>query len=205
MSAAGTDRVLDALTFETVWRALEGPPLAGRGDERRARAFWRDGDGLSVSVHLGKKVWTDHAAGNGGGIVDLVTTVLSIDKRTAWRWLADLAGVELQRCTPAQRARRLNTVRTVAPEASELWGAWQDVYDTVREYAGVVFALYHALRDRYWNDDTLTAAERVELEREIAEKWQWYLTLRNAEQSLSAADPRALVPVLRRAAQGRAA
>lgn len=199
------EEIVRKLTFETVWRALGGPPLAGHGDERRARAFWRDGDGLSVSVHLGKKVWTDHAAGNGGGIVDLVTIVLRIDKRTAWRWLADLAGVELQIRTPAQTARRLDTVRAAAPEAEELWVAFKDVYDTLREYAGVVFDLYHLLRDRYWNDGTLTVAERVDLKREIADTWRWYESLRSAEERMSAGDPRVLVPILRRAVQGRAA
>lgn len=199
------EEIFRKLTFETVWRALGGPALAGRGDERRARAFWRDGDGLSVSVHLGKKVWTDHAAGNGGGVVDLVTTVLGIDKPTAWRWLYDLAGVELERRTTAQIARRRDAVQAAVPEAAELWVAFKDVYDTLRQYAGVVFDLYHVLRDRYWNDGTLTAAERVELEREIADTWSWYQMLRRAEERMSAGDPRVLVPILRRAVHGRAA
>jgi hypothetical protein len=158
-----------------------------------------------VSVHLGKKVWTDHAAGNGGGVVDLVTTVLGIDKPTAWRWLYDLAGVELERRTTAQIARRRDAVQAAVPEAAELWVAFKDVYDTLRQYAGVVFDLYHVLRDRYWNDGTLTAAERVELEREIADTWSWYQMLRRAEERMSAGDPRVLVPILRRAVHGRAA
>src|SRR5689334_2401035 len=75
---------LQSIRITQVWAALGGGPLRhGRG-----RAFWRAGDGWSVSVKDGRG-WFDHRDGRGGGILDLVQAALGCDRRGALRWVAE--------------------------------------------------------------------------------------------------------------------
>jgi hypothetical protein len=197
--------ILDSLSFETVWQSLGGGPMVGRGDNRRARAFWRDGDSLTVSVDLSAKVWKDHKTGECGGLLALVCTVMRVDHAAAWQWLSDLAGVPLARFTPSDAARYRAAVEATKDESKRLWQAWAAAYDAVSQYTDICFQHYHAMRDAFWNDATLTAVERSQLKADIEQAWRKYAELRAREERLVRADPGALVRLLRRADTGRAA
>jgi hypothetical protein len=83
--------VIDRVQISKLWRALGGQELhRGRG-----RAFWRRGNGWNVSINEVKKTWYDHAAGEGGGLLDLVARVRGGGRQESLRWLADLGGVKL--------------------------------------------------------------------------------------------------------------
>ncbi len=90
-----------------------GPLRYGRG-----AAWWRDGDGHNVSLDESKGVWYDHARSEGGGVLDLVQTVLGCDGRAALHWLADHQGApELDNRSPSRAERRQWAVRRRRAEA----------------------------------------------------------------------------------------
>ena len=72
-----------------VWHALGGGPLRGK----RGNAFWRGGDGFSVTLDLSKGTWYDHRDGRGGGVLALVETALECDRRAALQWLETNCGL----------------------------------------------------------------------------------------------------------------
>jgi hypothetical protein len=86
-----------------VWSALGGGKLRGR----RGQAFWRNGDGYSVSVDSTRGLWHDFVTGDGGDIFTLVQTVRGCDFREALEWLADFAGIDLG--TPSRGDNRADT------------------------------------------------------------------------------------------------
>jgi hypothetical protein len=94
--------VLAAVRISDVYLALSG--IATK--HHRGVAVWRGGEGWSVSLSDAKGVWFDHAAGEGGGILDLVMRVRGCDGAAALRWVADLIGVHLddRPLSPADRA-----------------------------------------------------------------------------------------------------
>ncbi len=90
MSAAA--EIIGRLHITEVWRALGGGELRhGRG-----QAFWREGDGYNVALDDAKNTWYDHAAGEGGGVLDLVQRIRGGTRADALRWCAALAGVTLE-------------------------------------------------------------------------------------------------------------
>lgn len=90
MSAA--TEVIDRVRISEIWSALGGGPLRqGRGP-----AFWRDGDGLNVSLNDQKGVWHDFVSGEGGGVLDLVQRVRGGSRADALQFVADVAGVTLE-------------------------------------------------------------------------------------------------------------
>ena len=91
--------LIDRASIQNVWEALGGGPLRhGRG-----AAWWRDGDGDNIALDESKGCWYDHAHGKGGGILDLIQTVLGSDRRDAVRWLADHRSVNLDNDRPLTR------------------------------------------------------------------------------------------------------
>ena len=94
-------QICGAVAITAVWRALGGGELR-RG---RGRAFWRDGDGLNISLSDTKGTWYDHRDGIGGGVLDLVLHVRGGNRQGALRWLADSFGLPLEDrpLTPAER------------------------------------------------------------------------------------------------------
>ena len=94
--------LLDRALITEAWNSLGGGPLRhGRG-----KAFWRDGDGDNVVLDDNRGVWFDHSRGEGGGILDLVQTVLGCDRRNTLRWLADHLGVMLDSSRTLTRAEK---------------------------------------------------------------------------------------------------
>ena len=73
-----------------VWGVLGGGLIFGR----RARAFWRDGDGLNVSLDPEKNCWFDHRDQVGGGVLQLVETALDCDRHRALGFLEHHAGLD---------------------------------------------------------------------------------------------------------------
>ena len=68
--------IIDQASIVSVWAAVGGGPLRyGRG-----KAFWRDGDGYSVSLNQDKNVFFDFVTST-GSILDLVRTVNGCDRR----------------------------------------------------------------------------------------------------------------------------
>ena len=81
---------LDQIPILDVVRALGGPEPKGK----RIPAWWRNGDGLNVSINRDKNSFYDFAAGAGGGVLSLVMMVQGCDKKTALRWLEENAGLD---------------------------------------------------------------------------------------------------------------
>ena len=80
-----------------IWAALGGGELRGN----RGQAFWRGGDGYSVSLDAKRGLWHDFVSGEGGDVIRLVETVHGCDFKQAHAWLADFTG-----CTPGETHHR---------------------------------------------------------------------------------------------------
>lgn len=76
-----------SVPLSDVWERLGGPPITWRGDRARTRAFWRDGNGLNVSLDREKNVFYDFSSGEGGGILRLAELVLG-NRHAAGEWFA---------------------------------------------------------------------------------------------------------------------
>jgi hypothetical protein len=76
-----------------VWTALGGGKLRGN----RGQAFWRKGDGFSISLDVERGLWHDHRDGVGGDVVTLVRTVQQCGFLEAAEWLAAHTGVRVSK------------------------------------------------------------------------------------------------------------
>jgi hypothetical protein len=86
-------QILESVKISDVYRALGGATLPGG---RRGIAFWRDGaNGFNVALNDEKGTWFDHAAGAGGGLLDLVVKAHGGTKHEGLRYLAALAGIDI--------------------------------------------------------------------------------------------------------------
>ena len=118
---AAAKQLLDQTCISEVWAALGGGKLRhGRG-----QAWWRKGDGWSVSICDEKDAWYDHRDGSGGGILSLICQVRGGSRRDALHWWAEMRGVTLD-STPLSLAdrRRYAHARQQAPalaRAASLW------------------------------------------------------------------------------------
>jgi hypothetical protein len=158
---------IESLSIVEVWYALGG----GEIRHKRGRARWRNGDGWSVSLNNDKNVWFDFVANQGGGILSLVQVALGCDRKTAFQWLADFAGVTLERLTPEEGrdyARRRNAAEA---EAAALVEWHTQMVNALVEHRNLALGLYHAdkcsiLRGDYETDTELDLlmdeAEQVE-------------------------------------------
>ena len=92
---------LDQLKILNVWAALGGGELRNR----RGRAFWRDGDGYSVTLDEVKNAWYDFRDGMGGGVLSLVETVGGYSRGEALTWLERNCGLDPRRALSPQEKR----------------------------------------------------------------------------------------------------
>jgi hypothetical protein len=117
---SGRRMTLDRLSILDVWTALGGGELRhGRG-----RAFWRDGDGYSISLNADKGAWYDFRDNRGGGLLALVEQALNCDRSQAIDWLQANCGLDERKLTPAQRRERAELLR----RADELGQRFADFY-----------------------------------------------------------------------------
>lgn len=109
--------LVEQVKITEVWALLGG----GKIIRNRARAFWRGGDGLSVSVHAGRNAWYDHRDNVGGGVLDLIATVRQCGKAEAAAWLAGQTGASLDglRADPQEKREYAQFMRDL-PKA-KLW------------------------------------------------------------------------------------
>lgn len=111
---------LDGLSILEVWTALGGGELRhGRG-----RAFWRDGDGYSISLNAEKGAWYDFRDNRGGGLLALVEQALNCDRSQAIDWLQQHCGLDERNMSPAKRRERAELLR----RADELGQRFADFY-----------------------------------------------------------------------------
>jgi hypothetical protein len=104
-----------------VWHALGG------GEIRRGRgqAWWRRGDGWSVSLRDDRGAWYDHRDNIGGGVLDLIQHVRGGSRADALRWLADWYALPLDgaQLSPEER-RRYAHARAHAPDLARAASLW---------------------------------------------------------------------------------
>ena len=98
-------RILD------VWQAVGGGELRGN----RGRAFWREGDGYSVSLNLERNTWYDFRDGRGGGVLVLVETALGCGRAEALAWLETHCGLSPRKRASAEERRRYARAKVAAP------------------------------------------------------------------------------------------
>jgi hypothetical protein len=104
-----------------VWHWLGGREIR----KNRSQAFWRSGDGWSVSLSDDRGAWFDHRDGIGGGVLDLIQHVRGGSRADALHWLADSGGVPLNNrpLSPPDR-RRYAQARRDAPELGRVALLW---------------------------------------------------------------------------------
>lgn len=97
------------LRIEELWSELGGPPVRWHGADRgRARAWWRQGLKLSVSINRTSNLWHDFATGDGGRCLQLVEVALEVNRHSALQWLGERYGApgEFTDVDRAERAAR---------------------------------------------------------------------------------------------------
>lgn len=145
---------LTAIPILDVWRRAGGGMVRRDG---RARAFWRDGDGWSVSIDQAGNVWYDFAAGGGGGVLALLQVILRTDRRGALRWL-EREGLLAPRETTAEDRARYAHLRELArgrtadypfwrrgaawrAERAKATAAWRSDWNRLALFAPLVYRL----------------------------------------------------------------
>src|SRR5215472_13239109 len=106
--------IIDRLRISEIWRVLGGGELHSVGQGKfRGRAWWRRGDGWSISLDDTRGVWYDFRDNVGGGILALVVQVHGGSRQNALEWLAALVGVALSEgpMSPSERARHAQQQR----------------------------------------------------------------------------------------------
>ncbi len=108
--------ILPQIPIVDVWRRLGGAEPKRSGGEYRGRAFWRDGDALSVAIDPEKNCYYDFRDSSGGGVLALVELILGCGQREALEWLRDEFGLEDSRAqaTPEQRRIQVESERMEA-------------------------------------------------------------------------------------------
>ena len=132
--------ILDELSILDVWAELGGGELRhGRG-----RAFWRGGDGYSVSLNEEKGLWYDFRDNRGGGLLALVRRALNCETSHGIDWLKRHCGLDERKLSPEKRRKRAELSR----RADELGQRFADFY------RGLCLAVY---RIEALNEALLTA------------------------------------------------
>jgi hypothetical protein len=90
---------LESVSIGEVWERLGG----GKLHHGRGRAFWRGGDGWSVSVDGKGGRWFDFVTGGGGRVLRLVQTALDCDRPAALAWLESEGLIERRTLSGEER------------------------------------------------------------------------------------------------------
>jgi hypothetical protein len=104
---------LESVSIAEVWERLGGVALRnGRG-----KAFWRGGDGLSVSVDVEGGRWFDFVTASGGRVLLLVQTARNCEQPAALAWLESEGLIERRTMSREERdeyKQRRNAASLVA-------------------------------------------------------------------------------------------
>jgi hypothetical protein len=112
---------------------------AGRG-----RAFWRGGEGRNVVFDDRKNCWWDHAASEGGGVLDLIIRVREGDRKAAVQWLSQAAGIPLRNLSPEQKrvhARFAVRADRLAQDMDDYWTGLDAALEQRREHLKILARL----------------------------------------------------------------
>lgn len=118
--------------------------LGGEVRGHRGRAFWRNGDGWSISLDDAKGAWFDHRDSAGGGIVSLVVKARECSRVEALKWLAELAGEQLD----GQPSHGGAAYRAAIAEAQQVVARKHGAEEALREWRYLNQQLYYAIRNR---------------------------------------------------------
>jgi hypothetical protein len=150
---------MESVSILSVWHGLGG----GEIRHKRGRAFWRKGDGWSVSIDTDKNVWYDFRDGVGGGVLDLIERVLRCDRRSAVEWLQNYTGVPSRQATQEER-RDYSRRRARAEHEAQQLVAWRDgMLDNLRHHRVLCYRLYHECKRRIIHGDYANDEELLEL------------------------------------------
>jgi hypothetical protein len=141
MTSATT--VLDGYPLVALLRDL-GFSVPRRGN--RTKCLIHGGDGNSFSFDSGKGVWCCHACGASGGKLDLVASVLKVDRRDALRWMADRQGIVLDSWTPEQHRDYQTRLRSAETEAQALVDWRNGLLDVLRDRRDELMTTYYEAR-----------------------------------------------------------
>ncbi len=133
--------ILDRVSMPDLLIALGFPPAR----RNRTRCIIHDGDSpTTFAIDPVKGVWYCFKCNEGGGKLDLVQSVLGLDRKAAFRSFADLAGVALEAPWTDQQRREWARKREAAEiEASDLI-AWRNgLLEELRESRNVHLHAYH--------------------------------------------------------------
>jgi hypothetical protein len=150
---------IEALSIFDIYRVLGG----GEVRHGRGRAFWRNGSGFNVALNAAKGVWYDFVTNEGGGILRLVEVALGCDRKAAFQWLADFAGVPFRHLTAKEQhdyARRRNAAKA---EAAALVAWREQMIDALVAHRDLAFELYHVKRRAILRGDYETETEFAEI------------------------------------------
>jgi hypothetical protein len=89
----GVGQIKSSASITEVWFALGGDKLR----RNRGRAFWRCGDGFSISIDPQKQLWYDFVTGTGGDVISLVRTARQCSFLEAAEWLAAHTGIPVSK------------------------------------------------------------------------------------------------------------
>lgn len=115
-SRLALERAKGAVSIFTAWAALGLPKPPTRDGVYDAP--WASNHG-SLSIFKGGTAWYDHAAGEGGSVVDFIVRATGCDAAAAIRQLLDFAGMGDARAAGPRHISAFLTPLPVAPRAPE--------------------------------------------------------------------------------------
>jgi CHC2-type zinc finger protein len=110
----------------------------------RSKCILHKGDGLSFSFSPDKGTWFCFRCNEGGGKIRLVQRALGLDSKAALRWLADLAGIPLDRSFTPEQRRDWGRRRREAEAEARGFLEWRDsLLLVLRAHRDAYFHAYH--------------------------------------------------------------
>lgn len=191
-----------------VWHALGGGALRGR----RGAAFWRGGDGYSVSLNPERGTWYDFRDGRGGGVLSLVEAVLSCDRAAALAWLETHCGLDPRKPLLPEQRRAHARANATAPALAQRWADFARGLEIISERRMMLAraANIDAECVPHWHSQAATLAKATAAD--IARLWEVMPDHRDAVEALGSRDrehaevvTRAMVDALAATQERRAA
>jgi len=148
--------VLDRVSMADILTALN---VKSRTRGNRTICPVHNGNNETLSFNETKGAWYCFSCGEGGGKVALVSKVYGYKPQQALRWIAGIAGIELDQWTSTQALQHAAAMQQAAAKANRLVEWRNQVIDELREQRDLFQDLY------YW-------ARRIGKAEEEAQLWQ---------------------------------